>query len=46
MPVVIFIPTPRKERAIQNPAVLEKMESGAATVAETPHFQVRGFCIT
>ena len=32
--VSVFNPTPREERAIQNPAVLEKMESGAATVAE------------
>ena len=31
-PVTIFNPTPREEKAIQNPAVLEKMKSGVANV--------------
>ena len=33
-PIAIFNPTARDERAIQNPAVLKKLESGAVNVAE------------
>ena len=32
-PVTIFNPTPREERAMQDPAVREKLESGATNVA-------------
>jgi hypothetical protein len=33
-PVSIFNPTPREEKAIQDPAVLERLQSGAASVSE------------
>ena len=35
--VSLFNPTPREERAIQNPSVLEKLASGAASSAVNAH---------
>ena len=36
-PVSLFNPTPREEHAIQNPSVLEKLASGAASSAVSAH---------